>query len=53
MTWYLIAVSLAVVALVVFVWRRQNRHPVAPGKPHDEIEKHHGGWGNPHSGSIM
>lgn len=53
MTWYLIAVALAVVALVAFVWVRQNRHPVAPGKPRDEIEKHHGGWGNPHSGSIM
>lgn len=53
MTWYLIALALAAVSLVVFVWVRQRRHPVAPGKPHDEIEKHFRGWGNTHSGGLL
>ncbi|GAA1475787.1 hypothetical protein GCM10009623_02330 [Nocardioides aestuarii] len=53
MTWLLIAVALVVVGLVAVVWRLQNRHPVPPGKPRDEVEKHFRGWGNTHSGGLL
>jgi hypothetical protein len=53
MTWYLILLGAAVVALVAYVWIRQARHPVEPGRGpglEARIEDHHRGWGNGASG---
>ena len=45
--------TVLVVGLVAFVWLRQVRHPVQPGRGPGRsaiIEGHHTGWGDEGSG---
>ena len=50
---FFVLLAVLVVALIAFVWVRQVRHPVQPGRGPDRgaiIEGHHTGWGDEGSG---
>ena len=35
MTWFYIILAALIVATGAYVWMRQRRHPITPGKPDD------------------